>query len=100
MSQKFHRGDSLLSEKSDDLYPVKKTAKKDMKKLSNIRPRLTTRLGNMRIGHDKSNPNSISNLTGLKIEGMSFESELPAHVSKPDFTKNSEFNKSLVRHTL
>ena len=49
---------------------------------------------------DDPNPTSISNLTALNLEGFSFDSKMPAHVAKPDYSKNKEFNKRLVKHTL
>ena len=56
-------------------------------------------LGNFKLGGNR-NPNSISNITALNIEDMTFESALPSHVTKPDFKKNREFNTKLLRHTL
>ena len=60
---------------------------------------MITKLGNLRLGDDP-NPTNISNLTALNLDGMSFNSELPPYVGKPDYVKNKKFNKKLVKHTL
>ena len=64
-----------------------------------LKPRVRTKLGNLKLTNDP-NPTNISNLTALNLDGMSFNSELPEYVGRPDFIKNKKFNKKLVKHTL